>query len=116
MKFDYIARYFPSNCKDRSNHIDKCVGMVLTLDKEVFYNQSVALRDRSDQSTTLERVTCKTLVVCGEKDQLCPVSYHFDMKKMIRKCELIVLEGVGHMPTLECSEKLNNHLKNFFSL
>tara|TARA_E500000075_G_C6965285_1_gene307612 strand:- start:365 stop:1063 length:699 start_codon:yes stop_codon:yes gene_type:complete len=116
MKSDYIARYFPSNCKDRSNHIDKCVDMVLTLDKEVFYNQSVALRDRSDQSTTLERVTCKTLVVCGEKDQLCPVSYHFDMKKMIKKCELIVLEGVGHMPTLECSEKLNNHLKKFFSL
>ena len=80
------------------------------LDKEVFYNQSVALRDRSDQSKTLESVTCKTLVICGEKDQLCPVSYHSDMKKMIRKCELIVLEGVGHMPTLECSEKLNNHL------
>ena len=114
MKSDYIARYFPSNCKDRTNLIDKCVDMVLKLDKKVFYNQSVALRDRSDQSITLESVTCKTLVICGENDQLCPVSYHYDMKKMIKKCELVVLEGVGHMPTLECSETLNNHLKNFF--
>jgi pimeloyl-ACP methyl ester carboxylesterase len=116
MKSDYISRYFPSNCEDKGNLVKKCVDMASTLDKQVFYNQSIALRDRSDQSTTLERVTCKTLLVCGEKDQLCPVSYHSDMKTMIKKSELIVLEGVGHMPTLECSETLNNHLKNFFAL
>ena len=116
MKSDYINRYFPSICKNRSKLIEKCVDMVSKLDKQIFYNQSVALRDRSDQSTTLERVTCKTLLVCGDKDQLCPVSYHSDMKTMIKKSDLIVLEGVGHMPTLECSETLNNHLKKFFVL
>ena len=116
MKSDYISRYFSSNCKNKSELIKKCVDMVSKLDKQVFCNQSIALRDRSDQSITLESVTCKTLLVCGEKDQLCPVSYHSDMKKMIKKCDLMVLEGVGHMPSLECSETLNNHLKNFFSL
>ena len=116
MKSDYISRYFPSNCKDKSKLIKECVDMVSRLDKQVFYNQSVALRDRLDQSTTLENVTCKTLVVCSDYDKLCPVSYHSDMKKMIKKCDLIVLKGVGHMPTLECSETLNNHLKNFYSL
>ena len=116
MKSDYISRYFPSNCEGKSKLVKKCVDMASTLDKQVFYNQSIALRDRSDQSTTLERVTCKTLLVCGEKDQLCPVSYHSDMKTMIKKSDLIVLEGVGHIPTLECSEILNNHLKKFFTL
>ena len=116
MKSDHISRYFPSNCKDKSKLIEKCVDMVSTLDKQVFYNQSLALRDRSDQSTTLKSVTCKTLLVCGEKDQLCPVSYHYDMKKLIKKSDLVVLEGIGHMPTLECSETLNNHLKKFFLL
>ncbi len=115
MKSDYISRYFPSNCKDKSKLIKECVDMASRLDKQVFYNQSIALRDRSNQSTTLESVSCKTLLVCGEKDQLCPVSYHFDMKTMIKKSDLIVLEGVGHMPTLECSETLNNHFKNFFA-
>jgi len=115
MKSDYVSRYFPSNCEDKGKLIKICVDMASTLDKQVFYNQSIALRDRSDQSTTLESVTCKALIICGEKDQLCPVSYHSDMKKMIKKSDLIVLEGVGHMPTLECSETLNNHLKNFFA-
>ena len=116
MKSDYITRYFPSNCKNKSKLIEKCVDMVSKLDKKVFYNQSLALRDRSDQSKTLENVTCKTLLVCGEEDKLCPVSYHSDMKKMINNSDLIVLRGIGHMPTIECSEKLNDHLKSFFKL
>ena len=114
MKSDYISRYFPSDCKDKNKLIEKCVAMASTLNKEVFYNQSVALRDRSDQTTTLRNLNCKTLLVCGENDKLCPVSYHFDMKKMIKRSEIIVLEGVGHMPLLECPKILNNHLKNFY--
>ena len=114
MRSDYISRYFPDDCIDKNILIQKCVDMASTLDKKVFYNQSVALRDRKDQTATLENLNCKTLLICGERDKMCPVSYHSDMNKMIKSSDLIVLEGVGHMPTLECPQKLNNHLKNFF--
>ena len=114
MRSDYIPRYFPDNCRDKDKFIQKCVDMASTLDKKVFYNQSVALRDRKDQTSILENVDCKTLILCGELDQLCPVSYHSDMNKMIKSSDLIVLEGVGHMPIIECPQILNNHLKNFY--
>ena len=114
MRSDYISRYFPNDCKDKNKLIQKCVDMASTLDKNVFYNQSVALRDRKDQTAILEDLNCKTLLICGEHDKMCPVSYHSDMNKMIKSSDLIVFEGVGHMPTLECPHKLNNHLKNFF--
>ncbi len=114
MRSDYISRYFPDDCRDKNILIQKCVDMASTLDKKVFYNQSVSLRDRKDQTAILEKLNCKTLLVCGERDKMCPVSYHSDMNKMIKSSDLIVLEGVGHMPTLECPQKLNNHLKNFF--
>ena len=114
MKSDYISRYFPDDCRDKNKLIQQCVDMASKLDKKVFYNQSVALRDRKDQTSILENVDCKTLIICGERDQLCPVSYHSDMNKMIKRSGLIVLEDVGHMPMLECPQKLNNHLKNFF--
>ena len=114
MRSDYISRYFPNDRRDENKLIQKCVDMASTLDKEVFYNQSVALRDRKDQTSILEKLNCKTLIICGERDQLCPVSYHTDMNKMIKNSDLIVFEGVGHMPMLECPQKLNNHLKNFF--
>ena len=114
MKSDYISRYFPDDCRDKNKLIQQCVDMASILDKKVFYNQSVALRDRKDQTSILESVDCKTLILCGERDQLCPVSYHSDMNKMIKSSDLIVLEGVGHMPIIECPQILNNHLKNFY--
>ena len=114
MKSDYISRYFPDDCRDKNKLIQQCVDMACILDKKVFYNQSVALRDRKDQTYILENVDCKTLIICGESDQLCPVSYHSDMNKMIKSSDLIVLEGVGHMPIIECPLILNNHLKNFY--
>ena len=114
MKSDYISRYFPDDCRDKNKLIQQCVDMASILDKKVFYNQSVALRDRKDQTSILENVDCKTLILCGERDQLCPVSYHSDMNKMIKRSDLIVLEGVGHMPIIECPQILNNHLKNFY--
>ena len=114
MKSDYISRYFPDDCRDKNKLIQQCVDMAYILDKKVFYNQSVALRDRKDQTSILENVDCKTLILCGERDQLCPVSYHSDMNKMIKSSDLIVLEGVGHMPIIECPLILNNHLKNFY--
>ena len=114
MKSDYISRYFPDDCRDKNKLIQQCVDMASILDKKVFYNQSVALRDRKDQTSILEKVDCKTLIICGERDQLCPVSYHSDMNKMIKSSDLIVLEGVGHMPIIECPLILNNHLKNFY--
>ena len=114
MKSDYISRYFPDDCRDKNKLIQQCVDMASKLDKKVFYNQSVALRDRKDQTSILENVDCKTLILCGERDQLCPVSYHSDMNKMIKSSDLIVLEGIGHMPIVECPVTLNNHLKNFY--
>ena len=114
MRSDYISRYFPDDCMDKNKLIQQCLDMASILDKKVFYNQSVALRDRKDQTSILENVNCKTLIICGERDQLCPVSYHSDMNKMIKSSDLIVLEGVGHMPIIECPQILNNHLKNFY--
>ena len=114
MKSDYISRYFPDDCRDKNKLIQQCVDMASKLDKKVFYNQSVALRDRKDQTFILENLNCKTLIICGERDEMCPVSYHSNMNKMIKSSDLIVLEDVGHMPMLECPQKLNNYLKNFF--
>ena len=114
MRSDYISRYFPDDCSEKNRLIQQCVDMASILDKKVFYNQSVALRDRKDQTSILENVDCKTLIICGERDQLCPVSYHSDMNKMIKNSDLIVLEGVGHMPIIECPLIVNNHLKNFY--
>ena len=62
MKSDDISQYFPDDCRDKNKLIQQCVDMAYVLDKKVFYNQSVALRDRKDQTSILENVDCKTLI------------------------------------------------------
>ncbi len=86
----------------RPNEIlDLCMEMALKLGPHVFLNQSRALMDRRDQSETLRRANLPALVLCGKSDTLCPMHRHKLMADLIAGSRLKVIEGAGHLPTLE---------------
>lgn len=68
---------------------------------DVFVRQSLALRNRPDSSQTLETISCPTLVMCGEEDELCPVELHREMADRIPGATLRVIENCGHISTME---------------
>jgi pimeloyl-ACP methyl ester carboxylesterase len=84
--------------------LDLCMAMALDLGPEVFERQSIALRDRPDQQETLKSVRVPTLVLCGREDALCPVERHELMHALVPGSTLVVVDGAGHMPTLERPE------------
>ena len=75
--------------------------MALGLGADAFVRQSVALRDRRDQCDTLRGVKVPTLVLCGRDDRLCPVARHTLMHELVEGSVLEIIEGAGHLPTLE---------------
>lgn len=75
--------------------------MAQTLGPDVFVRQSRALQRRRDQQSTLRKCKVPTLILCGEHDPLTPVKRHSFMAELIPYAELKVLEGSGHLPTLE---------------
>jgi pimeloyl-ACP methyl ester carboxylesterase len=81
--------------------------MALGLGPHVFLNQSRALMDRPDQSDTLKATDLPALVLCGREDRLCPVARHELMTKLITGAHLAIIEGAGHLPTLEQPEPTN---------
>ncbi|HRJ68491.1 MAG TPA: alpha/beta fold hydrolase [Beijerinckiaceae bacterium] len=81
--------------------LDLCLAMALALGPEVFARQSRALRDRSDQSETLRSFRGPALVLLGRHDSLCPLQRHEAMQAMMPQARLAVIEGAGHLPTLE---------------
>lgn len=81
--------------------LDLCMAMASSLGDKVFINQSIALRDRPDQSETLKSFSKPSLVLCGEEDSLCPVSRHELMHALLPDSTLVVLPNAGHLPTLE---------------
>ncbi len=81
--------------------LDLCMAMAESLGPEVFATQSRALARRRDQCDTLRAVTVPTLILCGEDDALCPVERHELMRDLIPRASLSIIEGAGHLPTLE---------------
>lgn len=83
---------------------DTFLSMALDLGEEVFIRQSRALQDRPDQQETLKTVAVPTLILCGRNDRLCPPERHQLMHELIGGSEFKIIEGAGHLPTLERPE------------
>jgi len=94
--------------------LDLCMKMALDLGFEVFVNQYLALRNRHSLVSSLSQINCKTLVLCGEHDKLCPVSVHEEMVNYISNSTLSVIPNCGHLPILEepaiCTKKILSFL------
>jgi pimeloyl-ACP methyl ester carboxylesterase len=99
MKPNYLA-----SGPGREAVLDLCMEMAFALGPEVFIQQSAALRDRSDQQETLKSVRVPTLILCGAEDRLCPIERHRLMHRLIPNSTLTVIDGAGHLPTLEQPE------------
>ncbi len=111
MKPLYLA---PEN-KAREDILDTVLEMAMDLGPRVFERQSLALRDRPDSTETLRTVTCPTLVLCGRHDTLCPVERHEEMAALVRGARLLVVEGAGHLTTLEQPQAVNAALERWLA-
>ncbi|MBS8227599.1 alpha/beta fold hydrolase [Vannielia litorea] len=86
---------------------DLCLRMALDLGQSAFTNQSIALRDRPDQTGTLKALSMPSLVLCGRHDRLCPVERHELMHALIPGSTLEIVENAGHLTTLERPNETN---------
>ena len=102
MKPNYLA-----DGPDKTDILELCLEMALELGPDVFVSQSIALRDRPDQCETLRNFTGPALVLCGRMDTLCPVSRHELMADLLPNATLEIVEGAGHLPTLEKPDETN---------
>ena len=67
--------------------------------------QNTALMERSDRRGDLSRISCPTLLVWGREDSFADVEHGHDMAARIPGARLVVLDGCGHLPTLERPEE-----------
>jgi pimeloyl-ACP methyl ester carboxylesterase len=100
MRHDMMPHYLISGSQ-RTDLLDLCLEMALSLGSEVFRRQSLALREREDRQAALASFSGPALVLTGEGDRLCPRDRHDLMHTLLRRSELVVVAGAGHIPTLE---------------
>ena len=63
--------------------------------------QSRALAARPDHQETLGAYKGPSLILMGAEDRLCPRDRHELMHRLIPNSRFVVIEGAGHLPTLE---------------
>jgi pimeloyl-ACP methyl ester carboxylesterase len=110
MKPNYLA-----DGPAKAQILDLCMEMAVALGPQVFARQSKAIQTRPDQTATLRGVTVPSLILCGEADQLCPLSRHELMHDLIPQSRLVVVPGAGHLPTLEQPNRTNEALLSWLS-
>jgi pimeloyl-ACP methyl ester carboxylesterase len=93
--------------------LDLVMKMALALGPDVFVTQSRALQRRRDQQRTLRQIDVPALVLCGEHDALCPLKRHTFMAELIETARLRVVEGAGHLPTLEQPDFVTDALQEW---
>jgi pimeloyl-ACP methyl ester carboxylesterase len=81
--------------------LDLCLDMARALGPQVFRDQSLALRDRPDQTATLAAYRGPALVLMGEHDRPCPRDRHELMHRLMPGSRLVIVPGAGHLTPLE---------------
>ena len=107
---DEMKPHYLADGPNRQAVLNLCMEMALALGPDVFLRQSAALRDRPDRQETLGNVRVPTLVLCGREDRLCPIRRHELMHSLIPGSRLSIIEGAGHLPTLERPEATTTEL------
>jgi pimeloyl-ACP methyl ester carboxylesterase len=81
---------------------------------DAYLRQLTACRAH-DVADRLDEIVAPTLVIHGDADPLVPIENGRHLAASIAGAELIVYEGVGHIPEVECVEPFNDDLVSFLS-
>lgn len=113
---DELKPNYLANGPLRQDVLDLCMEMALDLGPEIFERQSRALQTRPDQQETLKSVSCPTLILMGAEDRLCPRDRHELMHDLIKGSTFHVIDGAGHLPTLEQPDAVNAAFKTWLDM
>jgi len=107
LKDELKPNYLAKALRQDQDLLDEIMSMGLDLGDDVFVSQSLALRDRIDSTDLLPNITCPSLVLCGDEDELCPIELHQTMAQQIPNASLKVIASCGHLASLERPDAVN---------
>ncbi|MES2666283.1 MAG: alpha/beta hydrolase [Pseudomonadota bacterium] len=107
---DEMKPLYLADTPRRRDILDLCMDMARKLGPQVFARQSRALASRPDQTATLAAFKGPALVLMGEHDIPCPRPRHDLMHRLMPQSRLAIVDGAGHLPTLEKPTKTTAEL------
>ena len=89
--------------------------VVFANSKHIITEGLVALAERAETCTTLNRITIPTLIICGRQDEVTPLLQSEFMHATINGSILQIIDNAGHVSNLEHPDEFNKHLLDFLT-
>jgi pimeloyl-ACP methyl ester carboxylesterase len=92
-----------------------CCLMAAETGSEAFVRQERAIMTRPDSRPGLGSISCPTLVLVGDSDQVTPPDHAAEIAAAIPGAQLVVLRECGHLSTLEQPDRVTRLLAEFLA-
>jgi len=93
----------------------RILDMATEIGTESFIMQQKALMNRPDSRDFLPKITCPTLIICGEQDSVTPPKVHEEMVGLLPDAQLHIIPHCGHLSTMEKPEIVNGLMRDFLN-
>ena len=95
--------------------VARVIAMAEEVGRENFVLQQRAILGRRDQSDTLRGIDVPALVLGGSLDPLTPPQASRDIAGLIPEAQLVILEEIGHLSTLEAPDGVTGILNHYLA-
>jgi len=95
--------------------VDAISKMADSVGKDAFLRQQQAIMHRPDSRPGLAAIACPTLVVCGREDLLTPPELSEEIAGLVPGADFVLIEGCGHLSTMERPDDVNAALRSWMS-
>lgn len=103
----------PDTVSKRPEVVKRVRDMMLKTKPEGAAGALLGMAERDDQTSLLSQISCPSLILVGQEDQITPVKDSEKMHREIPGSRLVVLENAAHVSNLERTEQFNEELTRF---
>jgi len=112
----FIERVFHKNSlTTKKEEVEQLRNVVFSNSQHILSHGLEMLAGRSENCSTLWKISIPTLILCGREDEVTPLEQSEYMHQYIDGSVLHVIENAGHVSNLEQPHEFNKHLVEFLS-
>ncbi len=111
---EFLENAISSNSIQKNPHLrDQLIEIGTSQNSDGLISQLLAMQGRTDTSDVLPQIQIPTLLLCGEKDQITPVTEMEQIAKQIPHSQMSVVPESGHFSPLENPDFVNSTILKF---
>ncbi|MGB3005116.1 MAG: alpha/beta fold hydrolase [Chitinophagaceae bacterium] len=112
----FIKKVFhKDSLSNKKDLVGQLRSVVFSNSKHIITQGLVALAERSETCSTLNKTTIPTLIICGREDEVTPLVQSEFMNATIKGSIFQVIDNAGHVSNLEQPQIFNKHLLDFLT-